>query len=90
MERQRFDINDPGWVWLYCQRPHPYCGRSQPVALVPYAIRWQLRDSMAVMAELRRQARCTVCGWRGVATRLPTWCDMTIGASPFPVDQMKR
>ncbi len=90
MERRPYRIDRPGWAWLYCRRAYPYCGHSQPVALVPYAIRWQLTDSIAILAELRRRGRCSVCGGLGVDTRLPSWGDMQIGVSSFPVDQLRR
>ena len=72
-----------GWVWLCCEGMT--CGRMVAVALAPFVIRWGPETSSNV---LRRNARCGYCGRKGVTLQCPSWCDITTGFQPFPVDRM--
>ena len=65
------------WLWVYCKA----CGRSKPVALAPYLIRWGANVSSDV---LLNSLRCTDCGAKGVTTVHPSWKDAQVGVSPFP------
>ncbi|MBI1243751.1 MAG: hypothetical protein GC202_02005 [Alphaproteobacteria bacterium] len=76
LQRQRFG----GWVWLHCTNPR--CGRSRPVALAPFIIRWGPDTSSDA---LRRNALCLACGGRGANLILPSWRDSAVGHTPFPV-----
>jgi hypothetical protein len=69
------------WVWLYCRA----CGRGAPAALAPFIIRWGPEASGDV---LRRSARCTDCGGKGVTCIGPSWKGKQDGAEPFPVERM--
>ena len=55
------------------------------VAIAPYVIRWG-PDGWKDM--LRRAARCTKCGKRGVEIQHPSWGGSDTGWAPMPISQM--
>jgi hypothetical protein len=67
------------WCWVVCEG----CLHRRPVAFVPLIIRWGPDASSDV---LRRSARCSKCGRKGVALQHPSWAGMDLGWEPFPVN----
>jgi putative SOS response-associated peptidase YedK len=55
------------WSWVVCTDFQ--CGHSRAIPFAPWAIRWGVDD---VIAEIRRNFRCSMCGKRGVIFSTPS------------------
>jgi hypothetical protein len=71
------------WVWAYCEAfdRQWYCQHRAPIALAPYVIRW---GADAPGDVLRRNLRCSMCGRRGAALKVPSFRGMNLGPMPWP------
>jgi hypothetical protein len=49
---------------------------QRPIALAPFAIRWE-RDASSDVP--RRAGRCIVCGHKGATLRYPSWRNHVVG-----------
>ena len=47
-------VLDHGWLYVHCS-----CGHRRAVALVPWAMRWGVRDPSSL---IRKRFRCVMCG----------------------------
>ena len=77
---KKLDIH---WCWIKCTR----CAHMRAVAIAPYIIRWG-PDGWQDM--LRRGARCTECGKRGVKLQHPSWDGSDTGWAAMPISQMAQ
>ncbi len=67
------------WVWLNCASRS--CHHSAPLRLAVAVAKWGPGASSDV---LRRKARCSKCGDKGVSLALPSHVDSLTGTAPFP------
>jgi hypothetical protein len=67
------------WWWIICE--NLTCRHRTQAALTPLIIRWGLGASSDL---LRRSARCSRCGRKGMTLQHPAWVGGELGWAPFP------
>ena len=77
-DRTTVDIH---WCWIKCSR----CLHMRAVTIASFIIRWG-PDGWQDM--LRRAARCTNCGQRGLELQHPSWDGSDAGWASMPISQM--
>ena len=75
--RKKLDVH---WCWIKCTRWPPMRGRDCALHHPVGTDGWQ--------DMLRRAARCTKCGKRGVELQHPSWGGSDTGWTPMPISQM--
>ena len=80
----------PKWVWAICNgldvSGRIACLHRAPLALAPFVIRW---GADASTDQLRRSARCMVCGYKGATIQCPGWGGYGVGDYvPFPTGSL--
>jgi hypothetical protein len=66
------------WIWINCSG----CQAGTPFALAPLIIRW---GSDASSDLIRRNARCSKCGYRGATVQHPGWSNTETSFQAFPI-----
>lgn len=73
-----------GWLWVSCG--DYLCHHTRAVALVPWAIRWNVEDPVPL---IRRRFWCIMCERRGCLVQNPGPEHETLLAAPFPAVQVR-